>query len=353
MKVAILGGGIVGLWTADVLLERGHEVVICVAGSVANSTSASAVAVITPLFPGEQHEQSFQRSVAWYHQTLERFVSIHDGEFVEWIPAYEFGSTIDGKRYLEKDFHISKFDAVGLTPQYVEVDPPIAVENHLGQYYGITFGARFATPLCNSEIFLPWLASTLQKKGARFEEKAIQSLDEVRLLDANVYVNCLGFQSLKFFDDPRVRFVRGQSMFLPKFPNPAPHFGIAAGNHAIFKHRRGFYLGSYFLEGEVDPLPFPSRTEYELSHRFAEHTYPQLCAVAGYDVPTLVMDDVARVNSGIRPFRRGGPRIEAEVACGLPFVHNYGHGAHGWTIGYGTAVEAADLVDAFESWSEA
>ena len=341
----MLGAGIVGLWTAEILSARGHDVTVLMIGTVSSSTSAAAVAVITPLFPGDRDDPAFQRSIAWYRKTLDQFISIADGEFVEWIPAYEFGITIDGQRYLEKDFHVDKFAEAGLVVEYVDVEPALVVENHVGHPQEITFGARFRTPLCNSEVFLPWLASQLRARGVRFTQGAISSLDELRTHDADVFVNCLGFRSLTLFPDPDVWMVRGQSMFLPVERNPPPHFGIAAGNHAIFKHRRGFYLGSYFLEGEADPRPVPRQVEYELSGRFAQDAYPKLCAIAGHEVPAFDLDAVTRVNSGIRPFRHGGPRIAFEVVAGLPFVHHYGHGAHGWTIGYGTALDAADLAE--------
>jgi len=345
MRVVVLGAGIVGLWTAEVLSARGHDVTVRMTGAVSSSTSAAAVAVITPLFPGKRDDPGFQRSISWYRKTLDHLVSLHDGDFVEWIPACEFGITIDGKRYLEKDFQIDKFADVGLAVEYVDVEPSVTVENHVGQTHEITFGARFLTPLCNSENFLPWLASQLRTRGVRFATGLITSLQVIGEQAADIYVNCLGFQSSTFFPDPDVWTVRGQSMFLPVEPNPAPHFGIAAGNHAIFRHRRGFYFGSYFIEGEPEPRPVPSKIEYELSRRFAAVAYPKLCAVAGYEVPRFDLDMVARVNSGIRPFRHGGPRIAFEVVDGMPFVHHYGHGAHGWTIGYGTALDVADLVE--------
>lgn len=345
MKVTVLGSGIVGLWTAEILSTRGHNVTVLTAGTITSTTSAAAVAVITPLFPGDRADPAFQRSIIWYRNTLEQFLSLEGGRFVEWLPAYEFGFEINGKRSLEKDFDIDKFANVGLDVEYVDVEPPVIVENHVGQSQEITFGARLQTPLCNSEVFLPWLEARLASRGVRFVRGVIGSLGEIKNCDVDIFVNCLGFRSSEFFPDPNVWSVRGQSIFLPVENNSPPYFGIAAGNHAIFKHRGGFYLGSYFLEDGTGLRPLPNKVEYELSRRFVSEAYPKLCAIAGNATPGINMDAVDRVSCGIRPFRRGGPRIEFEVFDGLPVVHNYGHGAHGWTIGYGTSLDASDLVE--------
>ncbi|HSS38344.1 MAG TPA: FAD-dependent oxidoreductase, partial [Polyangia bacterium] len=54
--------------------------------------------------------------------------------------------------------------------------------------------------------------------------------------------------------------------------------------------------------------------------------------------------------AGIRPFRRTGPRIERQQLDGRIVVHNYGHGGAGFTLSWGSAAAAADLlVDADRS----
>jgi D-amino-acid oxidase len=62
-------------------------------------------------------------------------------------------------------------------------------------------------------------------------------------------------------------------------------------------------------------------------------------------VPDLSDDQVVRFVAGIRPFRRGGPRIEREQQMtGKIVVHNYGHGGAGFTLSWGSASVAAELV---------
>lgn len=48
--------------------------------------------------------------------------------------------------------------------------------------------------------------------------------------------------------------------------------------------------------------------------------------------------------AGVRPYRRGGVRVELETLAGKTVVHNYGHGGSGITLSWGTSLAAADLL---------
>ena len=57
-------------------------------------------------------------------------------------------------------------------------------------------------------------------------------------------------------------------------------------------------------------------------------------------------DRVIKETVGLRPFRTGGPRVEAEPLADKTLVHHYGHGGSGWSLSWGTARQAADLATA-------
>jgi D-amino-acid oxidase len=65
---------------------------------------------------------------------------------------------------------------------------------------------------------------------------------------------------------------------------------------------------------------------------------------AALAAPNLSDDQIVRFVAGIRPFRRGGLRIEREEVAGKTVVHNYGHGGAGYTLSWGSAILAADLL---------
>ncbi|SDM17449.1 Glycine/D-amino acid oxidase [Catalinimonas alkaloidigena] len=51
---------------------------------------------------------------------------------------------------------------------------------------------------------------------------------------------------------------------------------------------------------------------------------------------------------GLRPFRAAGPRLEIESLGAKKLVHHYGHGGSGWSLSWGSAQAAAELVKTLE-----
>lgn len=64
-------------------------------------------------------------------------------------------------------------------------------------------------------------------------------------------------------------------------------------------------------------------------------------------VPLLARPDrIIAISVCTRPFRAQGPRIEAERRGRQTIVHNYGHGGSGWSLSWGAAAQALQLVRA-------
>ncbi|MCC5939322.1 MAG: FAD-dependent oxidoreductase [Lunatimonas sp.] len=55
-------------------------------------------------------------------------------------------------------------------------------------------------------------------------------------------------------------------------------------------------------------------------------------------------DRVIKETVGLRPFRLSGPRVESQQLGNKTIVHNYGHGGSGWSLSWGTAMIASELV---------
>ncbi|MEL6213669.1 MAG: FAD-dependent oxidoreductase, partial [Pseudomonadota bacterium] len=58
----------------------------------------------------------------------------------------------------------------------------------------------------------------------------------------------------------------------------------------------------------------------------------------------LSLENLIKITVCTRPFRAAGPRLEAATLNGKTIVHNYGHGGSGWSLAWGYAEEARNLV---------
>jgi glycine/D-amino acid oxidase-like deaminating enzyme len=70
------------------------------------------------------------------------------------------------------------------------------------------------------------------------------------------------------------------------------------------------------------------------------------CSTMGIQVAPVRarVDRITDVRVGLRPFRRAGPRIEAQRLGAKTIVHNYGHGGAGWSLSWGSSTLALRLV---------
>ncbi|MEM7526043.1 MAG: FAD-dependent oxidoreductase, partial [Pseudomonadota bacterium] len=58
----------------------------------------------------------------------------------------------------------------------------------------------------------------------------------------------------------------------------------------------------------------------------------------------LSIENLTRITVCIRPLRPAGPRLETERRNGKTILHNYGHGGSGWSLAWGYAEAARDLL---------
>jgi D-amino-acid oxidase len=70
--------------------------------------------------------------------------------------------------------------------------------------------------------------------------------------------------------------------------------------------------------------------------------------------PNLDDDQVMRCIAGVRPYREGGIRLEADERTipGRLLIHNYGHGGAGITMGWGCAEAVTSIVEAHSARTE-
>ena len=92
---------------------------------------------------------------------------------------------------------------------------------------GYRHGLRFAVPLREMPVYLPWLVARVPELGGRFVQRHVRSLDELGE-NADVVVNCAGLGALELDRRPAVHPVRGQ---IVRVSNPGLTMSVRDEEH--------------------------------------------------------------------------------------------------------------------------
>ena len=180
---------------------------------------------------------------------------------------------------------------------------------------------RFIAPSVEMSVYLPWL-----QEQVTVERRAVDRLSDA-LAEAPVVVNATGLAAGALCGDGAVYPARGQIVLVR---NPGLDTSVRVeGDPSTYVHPRSadVVLGGTFQENDVDTTPDPVIRQAILKR----------CVAL---VPQLRGAEVVGEKVGLRPCRRGGPRVERDGAI----VHAYGHGGAGMTLSWGTADEVTRLV---------
>ena len=290
MRVVVVGAGVIGLSTAHELIARGHDVRVIAAEPTAETTSAVAGAVWLPyrVFPEE-------KAIEWARVTRERLRGMPGVREVEltslgtaepwWKPA--------------------------LAPEDVrpaEDLPP-----------GYDAGLTVRVPLLENPGYLEHLALPV-------ERRRVGSLDDV---DADVVVNCAGVGARELTGDESVAPIRGQVAYAKPVPGARFVADDDGPNSLAYVLPRSdvTVLGGTAEEDEWSREPDPAEIE-------------RIVARCTAIEPRVAGAEIVATAAGLRP---GRPEVRLEREGRV--VHNYGHGGGGFTLSWGCAQEAADLVD--------
>jgi len=307
VQVTIVGAGVIGLSTALVLEERGHEVRIVAAAGADTSVSAVAGAVWFPYRSGPP-----DRVAAWSARTrtwLEELAAIGDAG-IDVVTDYE----ITGE--------------LGPEPPLPWWAAGIPVTRARAPVAGEPPAWRFLAPRAEPAIFLPWLARQLR---ARVERRPVR---ELAAEPGDAIVNCTGLGARELAADRELAPLLGQTVItgcggvdrklaLTDEREPDELF-------YLIPRRDELVLGGCAVPWPPDepPRADPARTERILAQARA----------LGLDIGPL-----HGVRVGLRPYR---PSVRLERDPAEPrIVHNYGHGGAGFTMCRGCAEEAAELVE--------
>src|SRR5260221_370123 len=299
MNVAVIGAGVSVLTTAVVLAERGVDVTLYDApGAHMASPAAAAIWFLYDL------EGDIERAEAWALWTYDVLAGLASvaGSGVSMIECRVFGM------------------------------PEIPVWTKRCDSRVIDGGFAVTVPLMDTAIYLQYLRARF--RGAVREAAPFARLPEVPA-EHDVIFNCSGFGARALVGDTRLHPHRGQVVLTEAQPTLAYAVVYEDELTYVIPRSHDCVLGG---TNDVSDDIYPNDDQTRDIRRRCAPIVPE-------SVPTL------GVKVGLRPFREGGIRLEADRTAGCrSVIHNYGHGGSGFTVSWGCAEAVAQLLPELGGW---
>ncbi|BGP13373.1 D-amino acid oxidase [Rhodosporidiobolus nylandii] len=350
-RVVVIGAGVIGLTCALTLAKKGFEVHIVARDLPEDGVNSQAFASPwaganwTPFL----NPKEGPREMRWERRTFE--------ELSKLIPSGEALALKETRRFADSEEGLLEHWYQDLVPNYKHLPasecPPGAV------------GVSYDTLSVNAPAYIVSLARQLRSCGVTFGRASVNSLDDAFTLPsgahADIVVNAtgLGAKSIAGIEDPLVEPIRGQTVLVK---SSCVRCTMDSSNHdepAYIIPRPGqeCILGGVYGVGDWDLSVDPATSEKIIKRCFALD--PSISQDG-----TLKGVAVLRHNVGLRPSRKGGPRLEAErvvlpvrsrLALGaakqqaqrreVTVVHAYGFGPAGYQQSIGAAEDVLQLVE--------
>lgn len=225
-KAAVLGGGIIGLSTAAVLLERGFEVTL-----YAEKLHPHVVSSIA----GGQFAPSAVEAPA--------HIAINEVLLRSWRRFEPLIKAKIGVSYAPNFFQSSG----GAFNSF----PPNTIPG--GQVYSLDRlpfegkprkGSYVWTLLIEPPRYLTWLEEKIRQQGAIFQSRSFHSTEELLNLPEDIVVNCLGMGAKRLFNDPQLTGIRGELILL--HPQEGLDYLLSFTGGYIFGRSDAVVLGGTF-----------------------------------------------------------------------------------------------------------
>ncbi|VDP47034.1 unnamed protein product [Heligmosomoides polygyrus] len=194
---------------------------------------------------------------------------------------------------------------------------------------------HFSSYAAEGNRYVPFLKEQLLVRGVQFVQRAIKSIDEIADEGFDVVVNCAGLNAgVLAGDDDGVYPIRGVV-----FEVDAPwhkHFNYRDFSTFTIPKNNCVVVGSVKQANRSD-IEITEEDRRDIWQRY-EKLQPAMkgAKITGEWCHLRPARDSIRVESQQRQTRSGKK---------YTLVHHYGHGGHGFTVGWGTALRAAVLVD--------
>lgn len=308
-SVLVIGCGIIGLTTAIKLQEKGFKVTI-IAKEPFNKTLSSKVGAIWFPFEIQPKEKANKWSALTYQEYQLDEKEGNGVSFIPFIAAYNEESNIDWTHQLPK----------GTVRKALPKELPKGMEKaHIS-----------IVPLAEPHLYLPYLFNRFIDNGGVFIKQKITSLHEASTL-STLIVNCAGLGAKELCDDKDLQPMRGQILRCAKMDIPSCADSTKKGALTYVINRSDdCVIGGTDYENDWN-------TDVELSD--TDLIIKRLLRSGlSQEAPEIIEEIV-----GLRP-KRSCVRFDFDE--NIPNIfHNYGHGGAGFTVGWGCAIELAEIFN--------
>ncbi|XP_027603661.1 uncharacterized protein LOC114002094 isoform X2 [Pipra filicauda] len=321
-KVAVVGAGVIGLSTALCIVEACPSCSVTVLSDQfsPNTTSDVAAGMLIPhTYPGTPIHMQKQ----WFKETFTYLFAISNS-----AEASEAGIHLVSGWQI---FRSTPKEELPFWSDAVLGFRPMS-EAELQKFPQYRFGQAFTTLKCDCPPYLLWLEKRLKAAGVQTYNRKVSDLWELHS-EYDIVVNCTGIGAHQLVGDKKLFPVRGQvlKVYAPWVKN---FIRDGDGLTYIYPGIHGVTLGGTREKESWSLSPNPDTTK---------DIFDRCCSLE----PSLREAQDIKVKVGLRPSRQS-VRLQREVlsqgGVKLPVVHNYGHGAGGFSVHRGTAKEAARLV---------
>ncbi|KAF1955885.1 FAD dependent oxidoreductase [Byssothecium circinans] len=211
-------------------------------------------------------------------------------------------------------------------------------------------GTSFTSVCINTAIYLPYLLGQCVKQNVTITRGILTHISDAPSHHssgtASIVLNCTGLSAstLGGVQDANVYPGRGQIVLVRNEPGVMVTVsGTDDGSdEATYIMQRavggGTILGGCLQHGSWESQPDPN-----LAQRIMQRSV-DLCPALVPKTGKVSELSIVRHGVGLRPMRKGGPRVEKERIGDVWVVHSYGYGGYGYQSSFGSAWEAERLV---------
>lgn len=369
-RILVIGGGVTGLVTAWLLLDRGYHVTIVAKewasydkGHRITSQIAGALWEYPPAVCGSHTDKiSLTKSKRWCMIAYKIWEAIAtDPELAAEAGLQMKMSTFffpyrleDNPKQLSKLYELARSGVRGLCR-----DPGLIQRHNVSETYGAIDAYEHLAPIIDTDRCMAWLMKMVRGKGAELLTETIHGdlfLQEDHLLarfGACAIVNATGLACSETASDPTIYPLRGALLRVindgKDFPKVDSAMSIAADTahdgEIVFlvpRNNNILLLGGIAQRGELHLNITLDSPVIKHMRRRCEAFLPVL--------KNARLDPEYPLAQGLRPCRTRNVRVEREQRTrGLRnrsrIIHSYGHGGAGWSLSFGCAEDVVALVE--------